>query len=105
MSDIILLVLKSGEQIVCEFEQYVDSSIIIKNPIALVMGPGESQSKPNVAMVRWSPFTKEGCSIKLSSDDVLYTSEPTQEVVNSYNSIYGSGIIVAGSNTLRTRIQ
>ena len=90
-----LLRLKSGEDIVGEVIKENQELIIISNPAMLMPvshTPGR-QDQIQIGLAPWIPFSVEK-EFKLPRDWVLLTTTPAQDIVNNYNQIFGSGIVV-----------
>ena len=90
-----LLRLKSGEDIVGEVVKENQELIIISNPAILMPvshSPGR-QDQIQIGLAPWIPFSVEK-EFKLPRDWVLLTTIPAQDIVNNYNQIFGSGIVV-----------
>ena len=90
-----LLRLKSGEDIVGEVIKENQELIIISNPAMLMPvshTPGR-QDQIQIGLAPWIPFSVEK-EFKLPRDWVLLTTIPAQDIVNNYNQIFGSGIVV-----------
>jgi len=87
--------LKSGEDIVGEVVKENQELIIISNPAMLMPvshTPGR-QDQIQIGLAPWIPFSVEK-EFKLPRDWVLLTTIPAQDIVNNYNQIFGSGIVV-----------
>jgi len=89
-----LLKLTTGELVVAETEN-LGSVYKLKNAVQLV-GHGEG-----VAVVPMCPFS-DGDYIEIDKLHVIYTTKPSEDVLNPYNMQYGSGIIThAPANILQ----
>ena len=95
-----LLRLKSGEDIVGEIIKENDELITIRNPAILMPvshSPGR-QDQIQIGLAPWIPFSEEK-EFKLPRDWVLLITIPAQNIVNNYNQIFGSGIVVPPVST------
>ena len=94
-----LLRLKSGEDIVAEHIQgKIGQDITIENP-AMLMPMGDARGKQvQVGLAPWMPFSSEN-RFDLPGDWVLLLTEPAPDIVNNYNQIFGSGIVVPKVST------
>ena len=54
--------------------------------------PGR-QDQIQIWLAPWIPFSEEK-EFKLPRDWILLTTIPAQDIVNNYNQIFGSGIVV-----------
>ena len=90
-----LLRLKSGEDIVGEIVRENEELIVISNPAILMPvshSPGR-QDQIQIGLAPWIPFSEEK-EFKLPRDWILLTTIPAQDIVNNYNQVFGSGIVV-----------
>ena len=88
-----LLRLKSGEDIVADVIGENSEYFIIAQPAMLMpVGDGRGGSV-QIGLTPWMPFS-EAKDFELPRDWVLITTEPAQDIVNNYNQVFGSGIVV-----------
>jgi hypothetical protein len=103
MGDIKLVVFNNGLQLVGEFT-LVDGSIgkiTIKKPVQLVFGPRSeaeaAQGKVGMSFTPFLQYTQDWESgLVFSANDVLSVATPVIELVNGYNSNFGSGLVLPG---------
>ena len=89
-----LLRLKSGEDVVADVkEENLEREYTkVKLPAMLVPMGGQGQQM-QMALAPWLPFSDDK-EFTIPSDWILITSEPAQDIVNNYNQMFGSGIVV-----------
>ena len=89
-----LLRLKSGEDIVADVkEENLEREYTkVKLPAMLVPMGGQGQQM-QMALAPWLPFSDDK-EFTIPSDWILITSESAQDIVNNYNQMFGSGIVV-----------
>ena len=88
-----LLRLKSGEDIISDIVSENSENIKIKNP-AMVMPLSDGRgNQVQVGLAPWMPFS-ESKEFELPRDWVLLLTEPASDIVNNYNQVFGSGIVV-----------
>ena len=88
-----LLRLKSGEDIVADIIGENSEFLIVKNPAMLMpVGDGRGGSV-QIGLTPWMPFSSSK-DFELPREWVLITTEPAQDIVNNYNQVFGSGIVV-----------
>ena len=94
-----LLRLKSGEDIVAEHIQgKLGQDITIENP-AMLMPIGDGRgNQVQVGLAPWMPFSAEK-RFDIPSDWILLLTEPAPDIVNNYNQVFGSGIVVPKVST------
>ena len=89
-----LLRLKSGEDIVADVkEENLEREYTkVKLPAMLVPMGGQGQQM-QMALAPWLPFSDDK-EFTIPSDWILITSEPALDIVNNYNQMFGSCIVV-----------
>mgnify|MGYP003660828139 CR=1 FL=1 len=94
-----LLRLKSGEDIVAEHVQgKIGQNITIENPAMLMPMSDGRGNQVQVGLAPWMPFSAEK-RFDVPGDWVLLLTEPAPDIVNNYNQVFGSGIVVPQVNT------
>lgn len=97
MADIRLIKFNSGEEIIATIlGQDKDTGVwAIKDGVTLVY----HQTKEGTVSVGFSPFMpySDG-DITLNDASITSRSSVKKELLNEYNRIYGSGIVLAGAN-------
>jgi hypothetical protein len=85
--------LVSGEEIVGEIQESASGFHTIKNPcaIGLAMGPN---GQPTLSMQPWLIFSDQK-EVTLKDTHVLFTTTVDIKILNKYNEIFGSGIVIA----------
>ena len=93
-----LLRLKSGEDIISDIVSENSENIKIKNP-AMVMPLSDGRgNQVQVGLAPWMPFSAEK-RFDIPSDWILLLTEPAPDIVNNYNQVFGSGIVVPTVST------
>ena len=93
-----LLRLKSGEDIVADIIGENSEFLIVKNP-AMLMPVGDGRgNQVQVGLAPWMPFSTEK-RFDLPGDWILLMTEPAPDIVNNYNQVFGSGIVVPKVST------
>jgi len=94
-----LLRLKSGEDIVAEHVLgKIGQNITIENPAMLMPMSDGRGNQVQVGLAPWMPFSADK-RFDIPGDWVLLMTEPAQDIVNNYNQVFGSGIVVPQVNT------
>ena len=95
MANIKLIKFTSGEEIIAEILTETEGVLTIKNGVTLVY----HQTEKGTVSVGFSPFMpySEG-HIALNDISITGQAEVKQELLNEYNRIYGSGIVIATGN-------
>ena len=88
MSDrVVLLRLTTGEELVAK---QVGESVYTRIACLLPNGKG------GIAIMPWMPYvkgTQEGNGVSIRNENVVFKGEPVEELLQEYNSNFGSGII------------
>jgi hypothetical protein len=94
-----LITLKTNHTFLATVCEETDQMMKIIEPVQVVSVPPRSSSdQANIAFVPFLEFStefKEG--IVIQKQDVLTITTPVIELLNQYNSIFGSGITIATS--------
>jgi hypothetical protein len=88
MSEIKLIGLVTGEQLIVKVLDSTTQNWKVKTPVILMpMGEGKLGFAP------WVPYA-DSDSIFINSDKIVFMSVPQTELLNKYNEAFGSGLIV-----------
>jgi len=93
-----LVRLKSGEDIIVDVMAESAEIVKIKNPAMLMPMSDGRGNQVQVGLAPWMPFS-EAKEFELPRDWVLLTTEPAQDIVNNYNQVFGTGIVVPKVST------
>jgi len=88
--------LTSGEEIICSCEKNDDSYTLKKPAILIPTGKG------TLGLMPWLGYAdlSEGKSIDIPDEFVMFTVEPQTELMNEYNSAFGSGLFVPAKSPM-----
>jgi hypothetical protein len=89
---VLFIKLSSDEDIISETEENEEFLILI-NPARIAF------TRDGVGIGEMNPFIKDK-KITVSKKFVVYHGTPTDEILNAYNSKFGSGLIVAGGGLI-----
>lgn len=104
MSDVKLFRMHSGEEIIAKVVQAAEhyhkpSTWLIKSPAILIpVGEGKLGIAP------WLPYC-ETDNMELPDKAVAFVANPKKELINNYNSTFGSGIVVPEKNIQETPLR
>ena len=99
MSDVRLLVFNNGMQILGDFvgTDAATGKIHVKKPVQVILVPNEQSPKGQMGMA-FAPFmqyTEEWSKeVPFSVNDVLTVLTPLRELVNNYNTTFGTGLVL-----------
>mgnify|MGYP001296472191 CR=1 FL=1 len=86
MSDVKLVKLKSGEEIVGDVT-VVGDSVAIANPCQIM------PQQQGLGFMPWPPFSKNN-NVTVTKDWTICITEPIDQARDAWNSKYGSGIVL-----------
>ena len=87
MSDIRLVKLKSGEEIIGDVT-VISGDVIISSPCQLM------STEQGIGFVPWPPFAKHD-NVTVKMDWVICITQPVNAARDAWNSKFGSGIILS----------
>lgn len=88
-----ILKLVTGEEIIGDASG--ESVVVLDKPCALQLIPSRANpEQPMMALIPYASYSKEH-KILIPEDKIVWSAEPIEELYNQYNSIFGSGIVVA----------
>jgi predicted metallo-beta-lactamase superfamily hydrolase len=88
MSDVKLIYLRYGEQIVGDVTYDLNGeTITVNNPLSVVHMPEQK-----LGFIPYLQLTQEKDAV-FKMSDIRHTFDPNQDIVNHWNSLFGSGII------------
>lgn len=77
----------------------IPGAVILKEPVQIVVVPPRSQTDSGgIAFLPFLDYSEEfKTGIVISPNDILTITTPHRELLNQYNSMFGSGIQIASS--------
>tara|TARA_Y100000004_G_scaffold183782_1_gene232009 strand:- start:231 stop:542 length:312 start_codon:yes stop_codon:yes gene_type:complete len=88
MSEIKIVRLTTGEELVAKVTDNGDD-ITLKNPTILIPA-----GKDQLAFGQWLPYAEISDGITINKKYIVFITDPVAELMNQYNSSFGSGIVV-----------
>lgn len=98
---VMIVRLINGDELIGQCED-VHNGVRIKEPAQIHLAMNPQTGKINVGFLPYAHLLKENY-IHLKSDHILYIGEPVQDAYNQYNTMFGSGLVVAGPGDLGTK--
>jgi len=99
-----LIVFNNGLQIVGDLidTDKANGKVVVEKPVSLIFVPrseaDQAQGKVGMAFAPFMQYAEEWkTGITFSVTDVLTVLTPTTEVLNNYNTNFGSGIVLPGN--------
>lgn len=96
-TNIKLIKLLNGVDLMAEVTSQTDSIVRIKNPLRIVVIPTKApNANPTVGLAEWAEFSTDK-EFTLDKAHVLVIMNPVKEFENQYNTVFGSIITPASS--------
>ena len=89
MSEIKIVRLTSGEELIAKVEQVDNISYILKKPAILI-----PTGKDQLAFGQWLPYADIKDGIEILSEYVVFVVNPMKEMAAQYEETFGSGLVV-----------
>lgn len=86
ISDIKVVKLVSGEELVAEVEERINV-VVIKNPVVILV------MEKSIALMPWVRYVDTKV-FEVDKSHVLFMGAPIVDIVNIYNQKYGSGLVI-----------
>ena len=80
----------NGEELIGEFN---DKTNVIKNPVVMI-----PVNKEQIAFQPWLPYAEDK-EYQLKETMIIITATPTSTILNEYNRVFGSGIVVPSAKS------
>lgn len=92
MLNIQLIKLMNGEELIAKVKSEDDDTVTVENPAIVMLTPKPDGTGVSVQMGPYCPHTDKDISLNLTH--ILYRVEPTNELVNGYSKMFGSGLVI-----------
>jgi hypothetical protein len=94
MMNVKLLRLKSGEDVIADVTLVdTEDTIILENPAILMPMGGSQGGQVQMGFGPWAPFS-DNKKFEIPRDWLVFISTPAKDLLNQYNSMFGSGIVL-----------
>ena len=94
MMNVKLLRLKSGEDIIADVTLVdTEDTIKLENPAMLMPMGGNQGGQMQMGFGPWAPFSDDK-KFEIPRDWLVFISTPGKDLLNQYNTMFGSGIVV-----------
>ena len=100
MANVKVIMMTSGVEIVSEVIGEDANSITMKMPSIIMQTPDPSGQKVSVGLAPFAPYTEKNNAVELNRAAIACIMEPTEQLTNEYNRIYGSGIVTQKSKLI-----
>ena len=95
MSDVMIVRLTSGEELIAKVDVSADTYILIKKPAILIPA-----GKDQLAFGQWLPYADIEKGITISKDYVVFVVDPMDALVAQYEESFGSGLVVPSAGKI-----
>jgi hypothetical protein len=98
-----IIKLLNNEEVMGEIQWNSEGDCEITNPVRIQVMPGKT-GEPQIGFAPWPMFADHESKQKfiVSSLSVIYQYSPAQELINNYNSVFGSGIVLPPTKQIIT---
>jgi len=96
MADIRIFKLMSGEELLGEIKETNNEGIILKNAVSIVYQ--QTEKGLGAGLAPFMPYCQDPVTVKEHA--IASSGEPNKDMLNQYNTIFGSGIVVAGAHEM-----
>jgi len=88
MSEVKIVRLTTGEELIAKVKE-TDDSVTVRKPAILI-----PTGKDQLAFGQWLPYSNIPDGLTISKQYVIFIVEPIKELANQYSEMFGSGIVV-----------
>lgn len=92
MSDVTVIKMINGEQIIAKVKSEDAETVQVEKPVIVMLSPKQDGTGVQVQMGPWDTFTDK--PIAINKQSIMYVAEPNTELLNSYNTNFGSGLVM-----------
>lgn len=96
MDKIMCLKLSSGEEVIGKLSYEGTAQTVVKDVASVIMMPGQAQGQYSLGLMPFLPYAN-GKTFAFNSQHVVVQFEPSLDMLNNYNRMFGSGIQIATS--------
>ncbi len=80
----------NGEELIGEYDEKTN---VIKNPVIMI-----PVNKEQIAFQPWLPYAEDK-EYQLKETMIIITATPSSTILNEYNRVFGSGIVVPSAKS------
>jgi hypothetical protein len=88
----------SGEDIIADIDEETSLEFVLKNPAAIVVQQ-TADGRVGAAFAPFAPFAKDNI-VRIYKTAIAGHMEVDIKLINEYNRIFGSGIMIASANEM-----
>lgn len=83
MSETVLMRLYSGEDVICQVKEEQDDRYFVDNVVVAV-----PMERGQLSFAPWSPLAKEGITLTITKNYIVYVTELNEDLVSQYESLF-----------------
>lgn len=96
MSEIKIVRLQSGEEIICKCTINSKTGTVTLKKAAIIIPVGQGK----IALAPFMQYADISDGLEIKDQHIMFIVDPVDEFANEYNTGFGSGLVVAGANDL-----
>ena len=89
-----VIMLTSGLEIVSDVTAESETTLTLNAPAIIMQQPDPTGTKVSIGLAPFAPYTDKSEKIELARHSVACTMAPTDALINEYNRLFGSGLVV-----------
>jgi hypothetical protein len=97
MSEVKIVRLTSGEELIAKVDASADSYVVIKKPAILIPA-----GKDQLAFGQWLPYADIAKGMTISKEYIVFIVDPMEEMASQYEEAFGSGLVVPTKGKIET---
>jgi hypothetical protein len=86
--------ISTGEDVIAEVAVTDEAYIKVKNPMVVMIRQDPNTGQMKAGMIPFAPFS-DSDTVNIYAHAVVSSYDAAQDILNEYNRIFGSGIVVA----------
>jgi len=95
-TNIKILKLMSGEELLGDIIDNEDDTVTAKNAVSIVYQ--QTEKGLGAGLAPFMPYVQDPVTINRHA--IASSGDPNKDMLNQYNTIFGSGIVIAGANEM-----
>lgn len=98
MSNIKCIKLISGEEVIADIDESLEGLVILRKPLLIMMVPNQN-NQFGIGLAPFCPYAR-GNIVPIHAGAIVTIFEPETDMLNEYNSRYGSGLVIPESKII-----
>ena len=96
MSDIKIVRLQTGEEVICKCTVDSKNGTVTMKKAAIIIPVGQGQ----IGLSPFMPYANNTDGVTVKDKHIMFIVTPVEEFLNEYNTGFGSGLVVPGAKDL-----